>query len=249
MTVKNIYDFLNTYCPYELAEEWDNPGLNVGRMDQPVRKVFLALDPTQEAIAAAKEAGCQLLLTHHPLIFSPEKQINDQTETGRHILALAESGIAHIACHTNLDVAEGGVNTCLAAYCGLETSELFAGLGRMGEIKTTFTALKDRLKNSLPSPHCTGVYSHEEIRKIALIGGSGGSLLEEAIAEGCDTFVTGEAKYNHVLTAREAGINLLMLGHYETEYIVLAPLAEALKKEFPALSVTVMDRRSPMESW
>ncbi len=249
MTVRDIYEFLDQYCPYGLAEEWDNPGLNVGRMNQPVSKVFLALDPTQEAIDAAKEAGCQLLVTHHPLIFSPEKQINDATETGRHILSLAENGIAHIACHTNLDAAEGGVNTCLAACCGLEKSVVFADLGRFGETETTFTALKDRLKKELPSEHCTGVCAHEKVRRIALVGGSGGSLLEDAIAWGCDTFVTGEAKYNHVLTAREAGINLLMLGHYETEYIVLPPLAEALRKAFPALSVTVMERKAPMESW
>ncbi len=249
MTVKDIYDFLNTYCPYEIAEEWDNPGLNVGRMEQPVNGVFLALDPTEEAILAAKAAGCQLLLTHHPLIFSPEKQVNDQTETGRHILTLAENGISHIACHTNLDAAEGGVNTCLAACCGLEKSESFAGLGRMGETETTFTDLVNRLKKALPSENCLGVFSHEEVRKIALVGGSGGSLLEDAIALGCDTFVTGEFKYNHALTAREAGINLLMLGHYETEYIVLAPLAEALKKAFPQLTVTVMERKAPVESW
>lgn len=249
MIVKDIYEFLNTYCPYELAEDWDNPGLNVGRINRPVERVFLALDVTDEAIEAAKEVGCQLLITHHPLIFSPEKQVNDSTETGRHILQLAESGIAHIACHTNLDAAEGGVNTCLTACCGLETSEVFAGLGRMGETDTTFTALAERLKKVLPSEICLGVCAHEEVRKIALVGGSGGSLLNEAIAMGCDTFVTGEFKYNHALTAREAGINLMMLGHYETEYIVLAPLAEALKKAFPTLEVTVMERKAPIESW
>ncbi len=249
MTVKDIYEFLNTYCPYELAEEWDNPGLNVGRMFRPVERVFLALDATEEAIKAAKAADCQLLVTHHPLIFSPERQVNDATETGRHILALAESGISHIACHTNLDAAEGGVNTCLAACCGLESSEVFAGLGRMGETETTLTDLVNRLKKTLPTSFCLGVFSHEEVKKIALVGGSGGSLLDEAIALGCDTFVTGEFKYNHALTAREAGINLLMLGHYETEYIVLAPLAEAMKKAFPTLEVTVMERKAPIESW
>lgn len=249
MTVKDIYEFLNVYCPYELAEEWDNPGLNVGRTDAPVERVFLALDATEEAILAAKEAGCQLLVTHHPLIFSPEKQVNDTTETGRHILLLAENGISHIACHTNLDAAEGGVNTCLAACCGLEKAEVFAGLGRIGETETTLTALIERLKSALPSDFCLGVRAHEKVRRIALVGGSGGSLLEDAIAAGCDTFVTGEFKYNHALTAREAGINLLMLGHYETEYIVLAPLAKAMKKAFPTLEITVMERKAPVESW
>ncbi len=246
-TVKDIYDFLNTYCPYELAEEWDNPGLNVGRMDRPVERLLLALDPTEQAIAAAEAADCQLLLTHHPLIFSPEKQVNSETDTGRHILSLAEKGIAHIACHTNLDAAEGGVNTCLAACCGMEQSEEFSGLGRIGEVDTTVTELVTRLKKELPTEYCLGVRCHEEIRKIALVGGSGGSLLEDAVRLGCDTFVTGEYKHNHALFAREQGINLLMFGHYETEYIVLAPLAKALREAFPALTVTVLERSAPME--
>lgn len=247
MTVKDIYDFLNTYCPYDLAEEWDNPGLNVGRMDRPVERVLLALDATDQAIAAAEAADCQLLITHHPLIFSPEKQVNSETDTGRHILSLAEKGIAHIACHTNLDAAEGGVNTCLAVCCGLEQSEVFGGLGRIGAADTTLTALIARLKKELPAEYCIGVRAHEEVKKIALVGGSGGSLLEEAAALGCDTFVTGEFKHNHALFAREQGINLLMFGHYETEYIALAPLAEALKKAFPALTVTVLERKASLE--
>ncbi len=249
MTVRDIYEFLNTYCPYELAEEWDNPGLNVGRMDASVERVLLALDATDAAIAAAKAADCELLITHHPLIFSPEKQVTSETDTGRHILSLAEKGIAHIACHTNLDAAEGGVNTCLAACCGMEETQVFSGLGRYGAVETTASALIARLKKELPSDLCLGVLCHEDIRKIAVVGGSGGSLLEEAIALGCDTFITGEFKHNHALLAREQGVNLLMFGHYETEYIALAPLAQSLQKAFPALKVEVLGQNAPMESF
>ncbi|MBQ7779411.1 MAG: Nif3-like dinuclear metal center hexameric protein [Clostridia bacterium] len=246
MTVRDIYDFLNTYCPYELAADWDNPGLNVGHFDREVTKVLLAMDATEGAIKAAE--GCQLLITHHPLIFSPEKQVNSETATGRHILSLAERGIAHIACHTNLDAAEGGVNTCLAACCGMEQAELFCGIGRMGAVETTLTALAERLKKELPAQICLGVKAHEAVHTVAVVGGSGGSLLEDAARLGCDTFVTGEAKYSHYLLAKELGINLLVLGHYETEYIALPPLAAALKKQFPALEVCVLPYQSPMES-
>lgn len=246
ITVQDIYDFLNLYCPFELAEDWDNPGLNVGRFDRPVEKILLAMDATEEAIKAA--AGCQLLITHHPLIFTPEKQVNSTTANGRHILALAEQGTAHIACHTNLDAAEGGVNTCLAACCGLTETERFCGFGRMGETETTLTALVQRLKETLPAETCIGVRCHEEVRKIAVVGGSGGSLLEEVAALGCDTFVTGEAKYSHFLLARELNVNLLSFGHYETEYIALSPLAEALKKQFPTLNINVFPRKAPLET-
>lgn len=248
MTVREIYNFLDTYCPYELAAEWDNPGLNVGRMEAAVGRVLLAMDITDEVIETAQKGGFQLIVTHHPLLFTPIKQVNSETPTGRYILRLAESGIAHIACHTNLDSAEGGVNTCLAAACGIEDAEPFDGLGRMGRAETTFSALIARLKKQLPSKLCIGVRSHEEVRRIAVVGGSGGSMLEEAAKLGCDTFVTGEFKHHHGLLARDLGMNLVMLGHYETEYLALAPLAEALKQRFPALSVELMEQKPPLEN-
>lgn len=248
MTVRDIYDFLNEYCPYELAMEWDNPGLNVGRFEREVTHLLLAMDITDEVIETAKKGGCQLIITHHPLIFSPEKQITGEHYLGHRILSLAENGIAHIACHTNLDAAEGGVNSCLAACCGMEENELFGGIGRIGNVETTLTALVQRLKAQLPAENCLGVRCHEEVHRIAVVGGSGGSMLQEAAELGCDTFVTGEAKHDHALLARDMGVNLVILGHYETEYIALAPLGDALKERFPALNVAVMDPKAPIEN-
>lgn len=249
MTVETILEFLNEYCPFELAEEWDHAGLNVGRKDAAVTKVLVALDATEETIKAAKEMGAELLLTHHPLVFDPLAAVTDGSLTGERVLQLAEGGIAHIACHTNLDAAEGGVNDCLADLCGLEEREPFCGLGRMGLLNTSFTALAEQLKKGLPTAHCQGVLANPQVKRVAVVGGSGGSLLAEAVAAGCDTLVTGEAKYNQLLDAREYGLNLLVLGHYETEYIVLAPLAEALQKAFPALEVTVLPYQPPMEKF
>ncbi len=248
-TVKAIYDFLNEYCPFELAWEWDNPGLNVGHWGNPVEKVLLALDVTSEAIACAREKGCQLILTHHPLAMDPLKQWNDGNPTAALILKLAEAGIAHLACHTNLDACAGGVNTQLAAACGMEQTELFDGLGRMGEKSTTFAQLAEDLKKNLPAVCVKGVCSHEEVKRIAVVGGSGGSMLEEAAALGCDTFVTGEVKHHQALLAGELGLNLLVLGHYETEYIALPPLAEALKKNFPELGIELMPCKATLETF
>ena len=249
MTVREIYEFLNEYCPYEAAMEWDDVGLNVGRMEREVTRVLLAMDVTDESIDAAAESGCELLLTHHPLIFDAPRQINGESYTGHRILRLAEQGIAHIACHTNLDAAEGGVNSCLAALCGLEENELFGGIGRIGNTETTLTALIARLKAGLPAASCLGVRCREEVRRIAVVGGSGGSMLKEAADLGCDTFVTGEFKHDHALLARDMGVNLLMLGHYETEYIALAPLAEALRDRFPQGSFTVLPYHTAVENF
>lgn len=247
--IYDILEFLNSYCPFELAEEWDNAGLNVGRLGAEVGKVLLALDADEQAILAAKEQGCNLLLTHHPLLFDPLRQITDSTPNGHKALLLAENGIAHIACHTNLDAAEGGVNDHLAACCGMERPEPFEGLGRMGALDTDAHALIARLKERLPAENCLGVITHERIGRAALVGGSGGSMLEKAWEQGCDTFITGEAKHDHALFARDHGMNLLILGHYETEYIVLAPLKAALEEHFEELECVLLPHQPVMEQF
>lgn len=247
MTVEKILNFLNEYCPFELAEEWDHAGLNVGRKEAPVKKVLVALDADQKAIDAAIGMGADLLLTHHPMHFDPPAELTDESLVGARMLCLAENRIAHIAVHTNLDAAAGGVNDRLADLCGLSAREVFCNIGRMGALQTSFSDLAERLKAALPTAHCQGVKVQEQVKKIALVGGSGGSLWQEAAAEGCDTLVTGEAKYHQLLDAREGGINVLVLGHYETEYPVLAPMAEALKEAFPALVVELMAYEAPME--
>lgn len=246
MKVWEVLGYLNEYCPFSLAEEWDNAGLNVGRMDAEVTKILVALDLTMETVEAAKAAGADLIVTHHPLLFDPLRQVTDEAVNGARVLALAESGIAHIACHTNLDAAAGGVNDCLAELLGLSEVQALGGLARMGILDTSFYALADKLKKELPSEIGMGVCCKEQVHKVALIGGSGGSMLQDAIDAGCDTFITGELKYNHYLDAKEQGINVLTFGHYETEYIVLPPLAEALKNAFPA-QVILMPRKAPVE--
>lgn len=247
-TVQEIYDFLDTVCPYALAEPWDNAGLNVGYRSRRVQKVLIALDLTMQTILTAKEKGCELIITHHPLLFDATKQINSDTAEGRRIMALAANNIAHIACHTNLDAAEGGVNDVLAGICGLENIEPFCSLGRIGTADTTLSALAERLKTALDAKSCQAVCAQETVHRVAVVGGSGGSFLEEPFAlKAGDTLVTGEAKHHQLLLAKEQGINLLVLGHYETEYPVLAPLAERLKTTFPDLTFETMPLEHPTE--
>ena len=248
MTVQKIYEFLDTVCPYELAEPWDNAGLNVGYRSRKVQKVLIALDLTMQTVLYAMEQGCQLILTHHPLLFDAAKQINSDTAEGRRILALAANNIAHIACHTNLDAAQGGVNDVLAELCGLENIRPFCGLGRIGTAETTLSDLAEKLKAALHTDCCQAVCAQETVSKVAVVGGSGGSFLEEPFAlQAGDTLITGEAKHHQLLLAKEQGINLLVLGHYETEYPVLAPLAEKLRAAFPELTFELMPFEAPTE--
>ncbi|MBQ7034761.1 MAG: Nif3-like dinuclear metal center hexameric protein [Clostridia bacterium] len=247
-TVRKIYEFLDTVCPFSLAEEWDNPGLNVGYADRRVSKVLIALDLTMEVICRAAERGCELIITHHPLIFDPIKQVNGDSAEGRRILALAANNIAHIACHTNLDAAQGGVNDVLAQICGLTETQPFWGIGRIGTAETDLSALIARLKDALQAD-CKSVRCTEEVSRVAIVGGAGGGALEQPdLLTAGDTYITGEAKHHQLLIARERGINLLVLGHYETEYPVLAPLAQKLRAAFPEITFEEMPFEAPLEN-
>lgn len=248
-SVQDIYEFLDTVCPYALAEPWDNAGLNVGYRSRKVQKVLVALDLTMQAILTAKEKGCELIITHHPLLFDATKQINSDTAEGRRVLALAANNIAHIACHTNLDAAQGGVNDVLAEICGLQDTDVFCGFGRIGNTETTLSALAERLKDALHTDRCQAVCCQESVRRVAIVGGAGGGFLEEPFAlQAGDTYITGEAKHHQFLIAKEQGVNLLVLGHYETEYPVLAPLTEKLRTAFPDITFEQMSFEAPTEN-
>ncbi len=106
-TVKDFLDFLNEIAPKNLAEDWDNPGLNVGRLNKEVKKVIVALDPSYIAICEAKDAGADLLVTHHPSVFSPVRQVTDESLLGRDIIEMIKADISHICAHTNYDSAQG----------------------------------------------------------------------------------------------------------------------------------------------
>lgn len=245
--INEILEYLNQICPFELAEEWDNVGLNVGRKNAEIQNILLALDICDEAIQKAKELGCQLIITHHPLLFDGPRQINDDSLNGRYILDLTESGIAHIACHTNLDAAPDGINDFIAALCDMKEAEPFEDLGRIGKIPHSLSELIPLLKKRMPADTCLGVLDHEQIGKAAIVSGSGGSMLEAAYQAGCDTFITGEAKHNHALMARDLHMNLLMFGHYETEYLIIDHLSALLQEQFPELTFHTLPRNPVLE--
>ena len=247
-TVKDIYAFLDTLCPFSLAEEWDNPGLNVGYATRRVTKALVALDLSMAAIMKAQALGCELIITHHPLIFEPMKQITGDTAEGRRILALAANNIAHLACHTNLDAAQGGVNDVLAELCDLSETEPFWGIGRIGNAHTDLSALIDLLKEKLQAD-CKAVRCTEEVGRVAIVGGAGGGALEQPdLLKAGDTYITGEAKHHQAIIAQEKGVNLLVFGHYETEYPALLPFFEKLKEAFPEITFELMPFEAPLET-
>ena len=232
-TVADILTFLETLAPRYTKEDWDNVGLLCGRRDRPVRKILVALDPFRNVIDEAIAEHADLIVTHHPLIFrSPLMAVNEDSETGRCVLTLIEHGIAAINAHTNLDMAPGGVNDVLATTLGLENIGIINpvenyGLLRCGTV--TEQPLEAFLASVKEKLHCEGlryVTGGKPVRKVAVGGGSCADFMHDALAAGCDTFVTSDIKYNQFRTAFELGLNLIDAGHFHTETPVMPVLTE-----------------------
>lgn len=252
-TVQDILRFIETIAPPEMAEDWDHVGLNCGHLSQPVTKILVALDPFGAACREAKEIGAQLLVTHHGLLFHPGF-ITDETETGRNTLFLIENGIAHINAHTNLDQAPGGVNDCLAAKLGLTDIQVVNPKGTdaqgrpWGLLRCGFVPeqpLSQFLSTVKTALNCEGLrYADcgKPVYRVAVGGGSCASEMEEAIASGCDTFVTADVKYNQFWDAQAMGLTLIDAGHFCTENPVVSYLAGALSVQFPDVTVKISEK-------
>lgn len=259
ITVRDIYDLLDQKAPFSYQESWDNSGLLVGRRNQAVKRVLTTLDITYDTIQQAQEQGCELIVSHHPVIFSPIKQVTEGDYTAERVLRLAESGIAAICCHTCLDAASGGVNDVLAERCGLtQTVPLEQagvdeqgrpyGIGRVGDLEQE-TTLEDYLAFLTAQLHLSGLrYScgSGKVRRVAVGGGSCGSMMHLALAAGCDTFVTADLKYDHFLEAKALGLNVIDAGHFETENPVMERVGQWLQGAFPALEVIAAHRTPPI---
>jgi len=240
-TVKEIYRFLNEKAPFELQMDFDNAGFLVGRGDLEVKCLLVSLDITEEVIEEARAAGAQLIVSHHPVIFHPVSAITDDTPTGRKLMALVKNEIAAVCLHTNLDLAEGGVNDALAAAAGLQNTVPLAsdGLGRIGTLQksSSLNEYAIGLKGALGANGLRIVDAGRQVMKVAVGGGACGDLLKTAYGAGCDTFVTADVKYDVFLEAKALGINLIDAGHYPTENVVCPVLADWLRQRFDGVRI------------
>jgi len=260
-TVKDIYCAMDEWAPFETQMDFDNAGFLVGRGEAKADKVLVALDITQEVVEEAAKLGCQVIVSHHPVIFHPVKAVTDESVTGRTLLALTEAKIAAICCHTNLDAAQDGVNDCLAQALGLqEVTQLHPdgvdragrtyGIGRVGMCHQPGMSAADyagRVKLLLGAAGVRYTDGGRPVRRVAVGGGSCGDFEGAAIAAGCDTFVTSDLGYHQFLDAAGKGINLIDAGHFPTEDPVCSKLVDELSRAFPSLSIeksASQDRKS-----
>jgi dinuclear metal center YbgI/SA1388 family protein len=247
-TVGEIAHVLEQLAPLALAEEWDNVGLLVGDADWPAARVMTCLTVTPETVAEAIERKAQLIVSHHPLPFRPIKSITSATTPGKLLLQLIRGSIALYSPHTAFDSASAGINQHLAIGLGLQeirpltpsASDPEVGVGRCGLVgePLTLDELAERTKNFL-SADAVRVVGHPEqsVNRVAIACGSGGSLLDHAIAAECDGLVTGEMTFHHCLEAEARGVQVVLAGHFASERFALLSLADYLTDQLPGVEV------------
>ena len=237
MLVAQLIAAVHRLAPPELAEEWDNVGLAVGRHNHPVRRVLVALELRDEVLDEARDLACEAVVTHHPPIFPSLTTVSDHAVPGELVLRAAEVRVAVVAAHTNLDAARGGLNDLMAEAIGMSgTSPLVqsgadpgAGLGRIGEVAET--TVQDVAARAGAAFETRTVFCGDpfgRVRRAACCTGSGASLLAEARTGGADVYVTSDLKYHDA--DRAAGMPLVDLPHASVERAVLKRWARGLER-------------------
>ena len=245
-SLQQILDALEEEAPSRLAESWDNPGLQIGGRSDPVERILLSLDPSLEAVRKAADIEAQLLLSHHPLLFKPLSSIDRNRYPGNIVYEAVKTGVALVSAHTNLDAALGGINDQLAVLLGLgnvrslgggEGDPSEPGLGRIGTLHAPrlLGDLARDVRAALQAP-VAGIVgpSNRSVQEVAVVGGSGGSLVSEADRAGADVLVTGDLGHHDALTASCLGLAVIDAGHFHTEKAALEGFSRTLSSRLRA---------------
>lgn len=247
MKIKDITDVIERFAPLAYQESYDNAGLIVGRPDDEVRQALLAVDVTDEVLDEAEREGCDLVITHHPIVFHPLKRFNSADMVQRCVERAIRRGIALYACHTNLDSAPEGMSWRLAALLGIgELSVLQpsegdprAGFGVVGELPEPLPTVEflRRMQQRLgvKAVRHSDLVS-EQVRRIALCTGAGASLMADARRAGADLYVTADLKYNDFMFP-DGEFVVADIGHFESEYCAIELLFEVLSKNLITFAV------------
>ena len=241
MLLREIINSIESVAPRSAQEEWDNSGMQVGDTERDIQSVLLTTDITTDVVNEAIMRGCQLIISHHPLLFHGLKQVCGQTPQARIVEMAIKHSIAIYSAHTNLDSVPGGINTRLADKLGITHYRILApnetnnavGLGIIGQLETPM-AYPDFLTRVHTILKCTYVrYTRprvEKVQTIALCGGSGAEFIETAIAQGADVYLTADCKY-HEFQDADGRIGLIDIDHWCSEHHateifrdILAPL-------------------------
>lgn len=238
-TINDIMMFFEEFAPLESAVEYDNPGLIVGSKNTQVTSALVSLDITKDVVAEAEKLGCELIISHHPVIFNPVKKIG-ANDTVYHLIS---KNISALCMHTNLDLgSEFGVNTCLAEAVGVKNATLseygecmFTG---SLEAETEIDVFAENVKKALNCEHLRYTDTKKLVKTVAVSSGAGGSNIFDAAKAGADVLVTGEIKHHEINAANELEIDIIDAGHFKSEDIVILPLINKLSRRFPEIKFT-----------
>ena len=246
MKVKDIIAVIEDFAPLSIQEGWDNSGLCVGSPEDEVSSILLGLDCTEKLVDEAIECGADMIVTHHPLIFSGLKKISPDDPIGAAVIKAVRNGISIYAAHTNADKVIAGVSGAMAARLGLIDVEILeedgegTGLGVVGNLPSPLSAeeaialVKEQfslkmMKASAPV-ECL-------VTRIAMCGGSGGSLIRSAQKAGAQLYISGDISYHNFFTPE--GFMIMDIGHYESEIEIVDILFSLIKKNFPTFAVRI----------
>lgn len=239
MKCQAVIEAMEQLAPKRLAEDWDNPGLLVGSPAQEVHKIMVCLDVSEEVLDKAVAAGADMIISHHPLIFSGIKNVRTDLPLGHLLGGLIQNGIAVYAAHTNLDIAQGGVNDVLCDRIGLTKLEAFVeteegqSMGRIGFLSEPMT-IEDFSQQVVQGLNAESVRfvsgGSRMVKKVAVCSGSGAEYISKAYYMGADAYVTGDVKYHEAQRAAQLGIHVIDAGHFATEFPVVEILANRLNE-------------------
>ena len=260
MTIKELTHKLEEKYPLEKAESWDNSGLQVGRKNKPVRKVFLALDATDAVIEEAVQWQADLLLTHHPLTLDGVRQVQAESLTGHKIFTLIQKDICHYAMHTNYDVVEMG--EAAGEMMKLQHSEVLEvtgvdavlgrpeGIGRVGSLVRPVTVEEcGQIVKRIFGLDTVKIFGDldQVIERVAICPGSGKSMIGTAIKKKAQVMITGDIGHHDGIDAVDQGIAVIDAGHYGLEHIFVKRMEQYLKKKFPDMEIRKTQSGNPFQ--
>lgn len=254
LKVKDFRAVMEKYAPNELKESYDNVGLMVGDPENNINSILVALDCTLDVIDEAIDKQCNLIFTHHPLLFIKPSSITSETLQGKKIIKLIKNDISLYSSHTNLDVAHNGLNDLVTKLLGYDKWEVIEpyhdknaktsnlGIGRLVTLEEPIilSEMCNKVKSSLNIP-CLRYSGREEmlIERVAIVNGSGEDYFETAKNMGAQCIITGDTTYHFVSDLEEQDIAIIDAGHYPTEWAPMKLLTAIMKKEFTGIGEDV----------
>lgn len=248
MKCSEIITELEKTYPLCLAEGWDNPGLLAGRREKEVKRIYISLDATYQVIAAAKEAGVDMLLTHHPMLMSAVKTVNNDDFIGRRLIELIQSDISYYAMHTNYDVVTMAplsrdmikLTDDEILDVTYEDGDRTCGIGRVGSLPEgmTLRACGEYVKRifGLETVKIFGDLD-QVVKRAAISPGSGKSLIAPAVKAKAEVLISGDIGHHDGIDAVMQGLAVIDAGHYGLEHIFVHQMERFIKDKFPSLQV------------